>query len=634
MTTTYIVAYPHPSFGREDRCCRCRVDAETNRRDILDQLGQEYVRPEYIEDLREATLWKASNLSASDLSQADVCDGSTQKIYEWINRAVEDAQIPRRNAIVELFPQGPHVKSLKMVDIVVVTPDITEALGRYLGKFNYVTGRVFPTLYSWIPRNATCSGIQRGLSPSDSVKSSAAVKETSNDPDGPRYGRPSHRFGPPIALFSPPLALLKHQLDHLELLTPDPRTLDNAFKFVTQSADFYENENDRERALNPILKNLLPDDTRWQTLTGGKVKQGGVRAASFIYLIFELKNEQGLGGDPFLQGLVSYGKIVTQDKYARYRKFSNLPAIILAIAGNRLVVSAAIFTDKVYAEELLSVTLRLGPHGSANVLRVGRVFMAINQAMERLDGLYVKLQFASHSPPPPQTVALWPRPTVHPSETQSIPNLEFFAKVDRATGRPLLEIDEDNEHHAMYLARMQVKTSTQAKGSTHEVFVKFSPNYNEAAHRLLAGQKPPLAPALHFCARVIGDMYMVVMEYIPESRGRSADVPVHGPSFPPNLLRVVEQEVLKALRLLHEQQWVFGDLREPNLLYLPESGGRILLVDFDNVGRDGEATYSACLNPEAGFAPGVERGQVMKKEHDFGNLQMTLKRIRFALARA
>jgi serine/threonine protein kinase len=213
-----------------------------------------------------------------------------------------------------------------------------------------------------------------------------------------------------------------------------------------------------------------------------------------------------------------------------------------------------------------------------------------------------------------------------------------------------LEIDEDNEQHAMYLARMQVKTSTQAKGftegeaegstqedaeeSTHEVFVKFAPNYNEAAHRLLASQKPPLAPALHFCARVIGDMYMVVMEYIPESRGRSAGVLVHGPCYPPSLLRIVEQEVLKALRLLHEQQWVFGDLREPNLLYLPESGGRILLVDFDNVGRDGEATYSACLNPEGGFAPGVERGQVMKKEHDFGNLQMTLKRIRFALARA
>jgi hypothetical protein len=65
MTATYIVAYPHPSFDREDRCCQCGVDARTNRRDILDQLEKEYVRPEYIEDLREATLWKASSLSVN-----------------------------------------------------------------------------------------------------------------------------------------------------------------------------------------------------------------------------------------------------------------------------------------------------------------------------------------------------------------------------------------------------------------------------------------------------------------------------------------------------------------------------------------------------------------------------------------
>ncbi|KAF9779324.1 hypothetical protein BJ322DRAFT_1089798, partial [Thelephora terrestris] len=563
---------------------------------------------------------------ASDLSQADVCDGSTQKIYEWINRAAEDAQISRRDAIVESFPQGPHVKSLKMVDIVVVTPDITEASHGTVGEFKYVKAR-----------NATFKGIQRGTSPSDCIKNPAAVKEISNDPNGPRYGRPCHRFGPPVALFSPPLALLKHQLDHLELLTPDPSTLDNAFDFVAQSADFHDNEHAREAALKPILGHLLPGDAQWQELTeGGKAKIDGAWTRDiFTYLIFELKNEQGLGGDPFLQGLVSYGKIVAQDKYAPYRERSNLPAILLAVAGNRLVVSAAIFTNKVYAEELLSVTLRLGPHGSANVLRVGRVFMAINQAMGRLIGLYSGLLLGSRSLPP-QTVALWPRPTIYPSKTQSIPKLEFFAKVDRVTGKPLLEIDEDNEPHAMYLARMQVKTSTQAKGSTHEVFVKFAPNYNEAAHRLLASQKPPLAPALHFCARVIGDMYMVVMEYIPESRGRSADTKVYdyGPPLPPNLPQIVQQEVHKALRLLHEQQLVFGDLREPNLLYLPESGGRILLVDFDMVGGDGEATYSACLNPKGGFAPGVRRGQVMKKEHDFGNLQMVLERLRLALARA
>jgi hypothetical protein len=92
--------------------------------------------------------------------------------------------------------------------------------------------------------------------------------------------------------------------------------LDNAFDFVAQSADFHDNEHAREAALKPILGHLLPGDAQWQELTeGGKAKiDGAWTRGIFTYLIFELKNEQGLGGDPFLQGLVLYGKIVAQDK--------------------------------------------------------------------------------------------------------------------------------------------------------------------------------------------------------------------------------------------------------------------------------------------------------------------------------
>ena len=62
--------------------------------------------------------------------------------------------------------------------------------------------------------------------------------------------------------------------------------------------------------------------------------------------------------------------------------------ILLAIKGNRLVISTAVLTDAIYADELLSVALRLGPHGSDNVLHVARVFMAINESMGLLRELY------------------------------------------------------------------------------------------------------------------------------------------------------------------------------------------------------------------------------------------------------
>ena len=170
-------------------------------------------------------------------------------------------------------------------------------------------------------------GIKLGPSPSDSVKSPAAVKETLTSRDGPRYGRPSDCFGPPTALFSKPLAFLKDRLDHLESFTPSGLTLDHAFDFVAQSTDFFADEGDREGTLKPILESLLPGDTEWREPTWGEAPlvEGVWIEGIFPYLIVGLKNEQGLGGDPFLQCLVSYGKIIAQEMVIRSCSSSDLP---------------------------------------------------------------------------------------------------------------------------------------------------------------------------------------------------------------------------------------------------------------------------------------------------------------------
>ena len=135
---------------------------------------------------------------------------------------------------------------------------------------------------------------------------------------GPRYGRPAHRFGPPTALFSEPLALLKYDLDHLESLTPEPdrTTSDRAFDLIVSAADFFHDEVARERSLKPLLRGLLEGRSEWQRPTTGKsaIPDGVWLQGHFAYLIVELKNESGLGGDPSLQGMISYGKIVTQEE--------------------------------------------------------------------------------------------------------------------------------------------------------------------------------------------------------------------------------------------------------------------------------------------------------------------------------
>ena len=135
-------------------------------------------------------------------------------------------------------------------------------------------------------------------------------------PGGPRYGRPTHRFGPPTALFSEPLALLEYDLGHLESFTPDSRMLDSVFDLIVTSAGFFPDEKAREIGLKTVLKNLLVGRDEWQQSIAeeGSKSDGVWLEGPFVYLIFELKNEPGLGGDPFLQGLGVYGKITAHDK--------------------------------------------------------------------------------------------------------------------------------------------------------------------------------------------------------------------------------------------------------------------------------------------------------------------------------
>ena len=153
-------------------------------------------------------------------------------------------------------------------------------------------------------------------SPSETVKSPAAIKDAVDSPSGPRYGRPSDRFRPPMALFSPELALLRYDLEHLKVFTPNSTYAEHAFNLIEQSANFFADESKREVAIWPVLGSLLVGKSEWQaSIGGGSAKPDRIwLEGPFAYLIVEVKNEPGLEGDLFLQDLVVYGKILAQDK--------------------------------------------------------------------------------------------------------------------------------------------------------------------------------------------------------------------------------------------------------------------------------------------------------------------------------
>jgi serine/threonine protein kinase len=289
---------------------------------------------------------------------------------------------------------------------------------------------------------------------------------------------------------------------------------------------------------------------------------------------------------------------------------TNFPVVLLTMAGNTLVVSTTIYTDAVYVDKLLSIDLHLGSHGPDKVLRVARVFAAINKCTDTLRIQQIRLDTLQNMQPG----VMYPSPTADPPEAE-IPRLEFICKLDRGSGTPLAIVNEANEQHAIYLARRQTNTTGDTSGDV--VLVKFTPWYNEEAHRLLADHDPPLAPALFSCNRVVGDMYMVVMEY------KSDASPLHlffPPFTPPCPLKVevVRKSLKKALELLHGQGLVFGDLQPPNILH-SHGGDCVFLVDFDWVGKHREDRYSPCLNPVV--RSDVSRWQIMEKAHDIQSLE-------------
>lgn len=81
---------------------------------------------------------------------------------------------------------------------------------------------------------------------------------------------------------------------------------------------------------------------------------------------------------------------------------------------------------------------------------------------------------------------------------------------------------------------------------------------------------------------------MVIMEYLQDgvSLWRNREDPSRRRPVPGTVL----EDVRNALDLLHENGWVFGDVRDANVVWYK---GRGFLFDFDWAGRKGEDRYPA-----------------------------------------
>ncbi|KAF8554451.1 hypothetical protein OG21DRAFT_1484651 [Imleria badia] len=138
-----------------------------------------------------------------------------------------------------------------------------------------------------------------------------------------------------------------------------------------------------------------------------------------------------------------------------------------------------------------------------------------------------------------------------------------------------------------------------ARTSKGEIIVKFTRRYSYDLHTFCAGKG--FAPKLLGFERLPGGFFGVAMELFEDASPFTA---ARGPKT-----AEWKKELKKLVNSFHDVGLVHGDLRSPNILC---DGNKVMLVDFDWGGKQGEVSYPKCkLNRE------------LENERNMTNLKIT-----------
>jgi serine/threonine protein kinase len=174
--------------------------------------------------------------------------------------------------------------------------------------------------------------------------------------------------------------------------------------------------------------------------------------------------------------------------------------------------------------------------------------------------------------------------------------------------------DRDVTNRFLYVAKV---TSGPESGT---ILVKFTTKYSKELHHFCASSG--FAPKLFAFEELPGGWFGIAMEYFPSAL-RIAESPGlvdHGDAWLTKMDEIVEK--------FHKNGYVHGDLRPPNFI---ADGERLLLIDFDWGGKEGEATF-----PDTRILPVLrkDRGDMLiKRHHDTNVLAYTKQEIRKIMGR-
>ena len=261
-------------------------------------------------------------------------------------------------------------------------------------------------------------------------------------------------------------------------------------------------------------------------------------------------------------------------------------------------------------DELLQLNVTHAGHSDDMIRRLARIASALQQCLSDLDREYQTLGGTLDTENIIRT--LFPRPSPRPDLGASkLPLLKFKGYLDRNKGFvDVLQTSKVADTRCLYVAEMALSRD----GRKLEVLVKFTENYCEAAHRLLANAD--LAPKLFECCPVIGGCFMVVMELLgAEWKTMSSFDNEENPILPRSVYEDIEQAIL----LLGDSNFAHGDLRAANVMVDPNRA-HAKLIDFDWTCEDGKGRYPFDINvnnrSQGEWSPAVEASRYIRKEHD------------------
>ena len=243
------------------------------------------------------------------------------------------------------------------------------------------------------------------------------------------------------------------------------------------------------------------------------------------------------------------------------------PTLMLAGGGPWLGVLGGVFTDKIIVQRLTSLMwiAESSTEEDAQIYDAARVFVALRKSLEQLTTFYEKIGQSKI----PRVINGQTHPRFYPYPTSFT--------VDKQTFHfQYLKPMEDHVACETYLAKLfdrpgniVVKFVSRYSKEVHE----FLANKNYAPHLRYYGPMPnapssPPRPKNAPAGLAFGFMQMVVMDYIVPSLDRPTDA---------------RQQIRDVLFTLHASGYVFGDLREPNILF--DTDHKIKLIDFNWCGR-------------------------------------------------